>query len=66
MRAFINGQEREFRALVTLEELLESVNAPRTGIAVARNQRVVKRADFGTELVQDGDRIEIINAVAGG
>jgi sulfur carrier protein len=46
--------------------LLAHIAAPPSGIAVAKNDRVVKRGAFAQETVQEGDRIEIIRAVAGG
>ena len=51
---------------LTVEQLLEHIQAPPRGIAVAKNDRVVRRSAFAREPVQDGDRIEIIKAVAGG
>ncbi len=51
---------------MTVAALLESVGAPRSGIAVARNDRVVRRAEYETQQIADGDTIEIIKAVAGG
>ena len=35
-------------------------------VAIARNDEVVRRADLGRERISQGDRIEIIKAVAGG
>lgn len=46
--------------------MLEAINAPDRGIAVAKNDRVVRRSTFEQERVHPGDRIEIIRAVAGG
>jgi thiamine biosynthesis protein ThiS len=47
-------------------ELLVHLQAPERGIAVAKNDRVVRRAHFSVERVNEGDRVEIIKAVAGG
>ncbi len=66
MRASINGTEHELPDGLTLAELLVRLEAPERGIAVAKNDRVVRRSSFGEERVQSGDRIEIIKAVAGG
>ena len=66
MKACINGQEREFPGGLTLADLLERIGAPQAGIAVAKNDRVVRRAALFDEPVREGDRIEIIKAVAGG
>ncbi len=66
MKATINGEPRELPEGLTVEGLLAHIAAPERGIAIARNDRVVRRAAFAEEVVQEGDRIEIIRAVAGG
>jgi sulfur carrier protein len=66
VRATINGEAHEFPGEVTVGALLESLGTARSGIAVARNDCVVRRADYDAVAVTDGDRIEIIKAVAGG
>lgn len=66
MKATINGEQLELPEGLTLAQLLAYVRAPESGIAVAKNDRVVRRSAFADERVNDGDRIEIIRAVAGG
>jgi thiamine biosynthesis protein ThiS len=46
--------------------LLEDLGVDVRGVAIARNDEVVRRADLGRERIAPGDRIEIIKAVAGG
>ena len=67
MTATINGERRELAERTTLEALLHSLGFDTaTGIAVAINARVVRRAAFGEYTLCDGDAVEIIRAVAGG
>ncbi len=66
MKAAVNGHDRELPDGTTIEQLLELLGAPRSGIAVAKNEKVVRRAEYATHEVRDGDSIEIIKAVAGG
>ncbi|HZT11927.1 MAG TPA: sulfur carrier protein ThiS [Candidatus Baltobacteraceae bacterium] len=66
MRASVNGRPHELPEGTTVAQLLERLGAPSAGIAVAKNDRVVRRSAFPDEAVQDGDRIEIIQAVSGG
>ena len=66
MKVIVNGEEREVPGDTTIERLLETGGVPRNGIAVAKNDRVVRRADFPTHALEEGDRVEIIRAVAGG
>ncbi len=66
MKATVNGEKRELPDGITVAGLLDLLGAPRAGIAVARNERVVRRADYEEHALEDGDNIEIIKAVAGG
>ena len=66
MKATINGEPRELPDGMTVSSLLELLGAPLVGIAVARNERVVRRSEYATHALADGDHIEIIKAVAGG
>ena len=66
MKATVNGCLRELPEELTVGMLLEMLGTERTGIAVACNDRVVRRAEYETQRLQDGDCVEIIQAVAGG
>ena len=66
MKATINGEARDLPDGTTVAALLETLGAPRSGIAVACNERVVRRAEYHSQIIADGDTIEIIRAVAGG
>jgi sulfur carrier protein len=66
MRLTVNGTERDVTAGVTVEALLTTLALRRDGVAVALNDDVVPRAEHATRTLIDGDRLEIIVAVAGG
>ena len=66
MKLTINGEVREVPEGLTVAGVLDVVGAPHRGVAVARNERVVARVEYDSHRVADGDRIEIIKAVAGG
>jgi len=66
MKISVNGVERELPDELTIAQLLKTIDAPKTGIAVARNDEVIRRSAHALEKVVPGDRIEIIKAVAGG
>ena len=66
MKATINGEAREFETEITFAELLEHLGVTQSGIAVARNDQVLRRGSLAEERLCEGDRIEIIRAVAGG
>ncbi len=66
MKATINGEQREFKGEPTFLEVLDELGVVQGGIALARNNQVLRRGALGEERIKEGDRIEIIRAVAGG
>jgi sulfur carrier protein len=63
----VNGKPRA-GGEATLKDLVAElgIDPERRGLAVARNGRVVPRASWGDTLVAPGDRIEIVQPLAGG
>jgi sulfur carrier protein len=51
---------------MTIAQLLDELGTPQTGVAVARNDEIIRRSELEHETIAEGDRIEIIKAVAGG
>ena len=66
MKATINGRTHDLPGELTVAALLELLGSPASGVAVARNERVVRRSEYPCDVVREGDRVEIIQAVAGG
>lgn len=66
MQVTVNGTPRELAAGTTVGDLLASLGLQRDGIAVARNRRVVPKSQHSSETLDDGDKVEIIQAVGGG
>ena len=66
MTISFNGKSCEITEGTTLYTLLSRDDLTRFGIAVALNQEVIRRNDWDTVKVQDGDRVEVIQAVQGG
>ena len=62
----INGQNQNFSSPLTLKGLLESFQIRGLHFAVALNEEVVPHSLIAEQKIQNGDRIEIIRAVAGG
>lgn len=65
MKITLNGEARETSAC-TLGELLRELQFTPSGLAVAINESVVRRAHLETRELKEGDKIEIIRAVQGG
>jgi thiamine biosynthesis protein ThiS len=66
MRITLNGEPHELPAPVTVDGLLQTLGIDSRRVAVERNLVVVRRAQYASELVDDGDEVEIVNFVGGG
>ena len=65
----LNGEPYEVPAGTTVAELLRQLEIePETarGIAVAVNEEVVRRSQWGMVQLQAGDRVEVVTARQGG
>lgn len=62
----VNGESREVGDGATVDALLREMAVRRDGAAVALNDEVVPRARHAATALREGDRVEIIVAVAGG
>lgn len=67
MNVLINNKEVAIAAGVsTLAELLVSQGFDRPGLAVAVDNKVVRKAEWGERAVTDGMKITVVRAVCGG
>jgi len=62
----VNGDDVEVPDGATLPDLLEQLGLTKRLIVVERNGEPVPRADVATTTLADGDRLELVRAVAGG
>lgn len=61
-----NGAPVELSDGATLPELLETMGLGEKWVVVERNGHPVDRSDMAATVLADGDRLEIVRAVAGG
>ena len=66
MKISLNGEPHELAGPLTLNALLAQLNIDPRRVAVEHNLTVVKRANYDSTQIQDGDQIEIVNFVGGG
>lgn len=62
----INGETREFDAVLSVSQLIERLGLAGKKIALERNGEIVPRSQFGEQRLADGDCLEIVVAVGGG
>ena len=66
MRVVANGDSVELADGSTVDDLLQALGLGGKWVVVERNREPVARADLATTVLADGDRIELVRAVAGG
>jgi sulfur carrier protein len=66
MKLQLNGQTRDFDGPLTVAALLERIGLAERRVAVELNQAIVPRGRHAVQVLADGDRIEIIQAIGGG
>jgi sulfur carrier protein len=68
MMIWVNGEERDLRGDATVAEVVGMTGAPADGrgIAAAVDGEVVPRARWQETKLEDGQRVEVVQAVQGG
>lgn len=66
MNVLVNNKEQTIKDGTELDVLLEKLSISSQGVAVALNQHVVKKTDWASTLLKEGDKITIIKATQGG
>ena len=66
MIIYVNGAEQALNGPVALTALLSDMGLVGKRVAVEINREIVPRAQHEARLLQDGDRIEIVQAIGGG
>jgi len=62
----INGDARSFDQAMTCKQLLEKLELAGKRVAIERNGEIVPRSRHDAEMVNNGDKLEIVVAVGGG
>lgn len=66
MHVQINGEAREVADKLKLSELVGELSLAPERVAIELNKQVVRRNQWPTTTLTDGDRIEIVHFVGGG
>jgi sulfur carrier protein len=68
MRVVLNGRDAELADGATVRVAIDALDLPAAGrgVAVAVDAEVVPRADWETQELYDGARIEVLRAIQGG
>jgi sulfur carrier protein len=62
----INGEDRSFAELASLDALIQQLGMKAERVAVELNREIVARARWGETPLREGDQLEIVHFVGGG
>lgn len=66
MQIILNGESRDIADGTSVEALVLTLADDPRGVAIERNMEIVPKAEHATTLLQDGDRLEVVQFVGGG
>ncbi|HTK94411.1 MAG TPA: sulfur carrier protein ThiS [Terriglobales bacterium] len=66
MKLRINGEERSFAAVASLDALVEQLGIKADRVAVELNREIVPRHRWAETSVREGDELEVVHFVGGG
>jgi len=66
MKIMLNGQEKSFKAPLTVSALLQDMGLGERRVAVEVNREIVPRSRHNEFQLQDNDRVEVVFAIGGG
>ncbi len=66
MKIEVNEQSLEVAENSNIEQLLQQLDKPLNGSAVAVNQSIVSRSQWNEYILNEGDQISLFQAIAGG
>jgi sulfur carrier protein len=62
----INGEERSLRSATSVEDLLKELGVSFSRVAVEFNREILPKPRYAETVLQDGDRLEVVQFVGGG
>ena len=66
MQIFLNGESQDVAEGTTVEALVLSMTDDPRGIAIERNLEIVPKSEHGQTMLEEGDRLEVVQFVGGG
>ena len=66
MKIILNGEEKEVKEGITVQELIKELGIKAPNYAVAVGMEVVPKSEYGSYRLKEGDKVEIVTFVGGG
>lgn len=62
----VNGKIKEYENSITIESLILQEGYKKDIVVVEVNEKIIKNNEYGTYMLEDGDKVEILKFVGGG
>lgn len=66
MTIVVNGNQTDIAEGCVISDLIKSLRLNTERVAVELNKRIVRRADWGSTTISEGDKVEVVHFVGGG
>ena len=66
MQVIVNGEEKQYDKEMTLLEMMNDLSIADKVMAAAVNMNIVKQDTWDVHVLNDGDKIELLDFVGGG
>jgi thiamine biosynthesis protein ThiS len=66
LKVLVNGEEREVMEGATVADLIAALGLKAERVAVEMNRRIVRRFEWNSTKLAEGDKVEIVHFVGGG
>jgi thiamine biosynthesis protein ThiS len=62
----VNGDEKETTDGITISDLIIALGLKPERLAIEVNRKIVRRADWPSTTLSEGDKVEVVHFVGGG
>lgn len=62
----LNGENSQFDRKISISELLQHLDLGEKRLAVEVNQEIIARSEFDSCILNENDKVEIVQAIGGG
>ena len=66
MNVLVNGEQKEIAEDAAVSDLVTTLGLKPERLAVELNRRVIRRAEWPSTRLREGDKVEIVHFVGGG
>jgi thiamine biosynthesis protein ThiS len=66
MKIILNGEPKEIPANLAVAGLIQELGLTPERLAIEVNRRIIRRAEWPTAILAEGDKVEVVHFVGGG